>query len=466
VETIAAIATPGGHGGIGIIRISGLQAKPILNRLFHASGRKRHAEGAGQAAALRSHRMYHGHIKDPFNGMSVDEVMAVVMEAPRSYTREDVVEIQCHGGPAILEKILELVIGQGARLAEAGEYTRRAFMNGRIDLSQAEAVADVINAQSQGAIQIASRQLGGELRRRVERLIARATDFAAEIEAGIEFPEDLESEADRRKLAQQLEGELLPDLERLIASYRLGHLVRDGLQVVIAGRPNVGKSSLMNRLIEKDKAIVTPIAGTTRDLVEDSFRLNGYNVHLSDTAGLHPSSDPVEIVGIRKARERLSAADLVLLMVEANDPFTAEDGVILGMVAKQKAILVINKMDLVAAGTRIDPPGNFGKLPAVCISALDGTGVGRLKGAIAAHGLGAVDRHAQDAVVSNLRHKRCLEGALGALHKAGQGLISGLFDDMIAMELQEAIKELKKITGEDIGEAVLGAIFEKFCIGK
>jgi tRNA modification GTPase len=466
VETIAAIATPMGHGGIGIVRISGSRAKKIVGRLFRPQGRSMpEAEGAA-GRAFRSHFLHYGHIIDPLTANVIDEAMVVLMEAPRSYTREDVVEIQSHGGAVTLGLILELVLSQGARHAEAGEFTQRAFLNGRIDLSQAEAVADLINANSRNALLMASKQLGGELRVAIEHLVQQLTAMAADIEARIEFSDELETPLDRGHFTKALHRDILPVIERLHNSYQQGHLLYDGFKVAIAGRPNVGKSSLMNRLIGKDKAIVTPIAGTTRDIVEQSFTLNSLSVHLSDTAGLRCSSDEIEMVGIQKARECLADADMVLLVMDAVAPYLDEEAAILKEISPGKTVLVINKTDLLIHSTTKGGSPVFRGLPETRVSALTGEGIENLKSMIAARGSSIAGGPGNGTVIFRARHKQCLGEALDALQALINGMGAGDSEEFLSMDLQEAIKSLKKISGGGLDEDIIETIFRNFCIGK
>ncbi len=466
METIAAIATPMGPGGIGIIRISGSRAHGILDRLFRPKARDKADRSITIGGGLRSHVLRYGHIVDPVSERVIDEVMAVIMKAPRSYTREDVVEIQSHGGPVSLALILDQVLAQGARLAEAGEFTQRAFLNGRIDLSQAEAVADLINAKSSDALYAAAKQLGGELKSVIEQLIQWLTEMAAELEARIEFPDELESALDIDSFSRDIQNNILPTIQRLIGSYRQGHLLFEGFKVAIVGRPNVGKSSLMNRLVGKDKAIVTPIAGTTRDVVEHTFFLNSLSIHLSDTAGMRCSSDAIEMVGVHKARECLAEADMALVVMEATAPFSIEDAAILKEVSPQKAIVVINKMDLLDAPPITADAPIFNGVPQSRVSALTGEGVEQLKAMILAHGSAAVDTPPCETIVFRARHLQCLVEAFDALQRLCNGLTAGASEDFLSMDLQGGIQSLKKISGGGLDEDILDTIFRNFCIGK
>ena len=321
-STIAAVATPIGRAGIGIIRMSGGQAVSIGQQIFRP-GKPGSNAGDRPSAKIDSHQMVYGHIVDPSGGHVVDEVMLVVMQAPRSYTREDVVEIHSHSGPAILNKVLSLVLELGARLAEPGEFTRRAFMNGRIDLSQAEAVIDVINARTETSLGVAAMQLQGEIRDTVERWRFELKNLIATIEAEIEFGEETGRLYDPSSVRAAVKNNLIGPLKASIATYDSGHLLRDGLQIVVIGRPNVGKSSLLNRLIKKERAIVTAHPGTTRDSIEESLSIRGIPTVITDTAGLHAAVEPVEQLGIRKTHEYIEQSDLILFMVAADEGVVA-----------------------------------------------------------------------------------------------------------------------------------------------
>jgi tRNA modification GTPase len=466
-ETIAAIATPPGRGGIGIIRISGTHALAVATTLFRSGPGGATMQKVRAAHPFKPHHLHYGHIIDPNNGHAVDEVLLAVMTAPHSYTREDVVEIQSHGGAVIVQNILRLILQSGVRLAEPGEFTRRAFLNGRIDLTQAEAVADLINARSQSAISIAARQLSGGLKNNIQAIVHEMNALVADIEAGIEFGEDVSSDAcDTEQIRNALAKSIIDPIQRLINSYQSGQMMREGIRLAIVGRPNVGKSSLLNRLIDREKAIVTPIPGTTRDPVEAITIIEGLSVNIIDTAGLHDSYDPVERIGIQKTNETIENADLTLFVIEANQGATAADDQILRNINDGRLLLVVNKMDMLDASRGLDLPEEYRKLSVVRISALSGSGLDKLKAAVAAF-FQVDSRDMQSgAVICDMRHKLSLESALGSAKHALAALDEGLPEDIVVMDLQQAIAQIKEITGEFAGQEVLDAIFRRFCIGK
>lgn len=457
-DTIAAIATPVGTGGIGIIRISGKRACSVAKTLFKRSSGN---------PILRSHQLHHGHILDPINGTIIDEVLLTVMKAPRSYTREDVVEIQSHSGPIVLSKILELVLSNGARMAEAGEFTRRAFLNGRIDLSQAEAVAEMITARNKAALSIASDHLSGKMKGAIENILDQITSQMAMIEAGIEFPEEIEEDITDIELIENINKNAISSIETLIKQYEDGHVVRDGLRLSVVGRPNVGKSSLLNYLIEKERAIVTPIAGTTRDLIEETFNICGIPIIISDTAGLHSTEDIVEIIGIRKTRENMIHADIILFVVDGTMQTSDEEWEEIYKIQEEKnTVLVINKIDLIDDEFKVQVPPQLSHLKQIKLSALTGQNVDRLKKLISKLYLNETTFQTGHAIIPNLRQKELLERAKAYLLKAVDGIKNGETSELIVYDLDAALKMLKGITGEIIDGDILDQIFSRFCIGK
>lgn len=466
-ETIAAIATPPGRGGIGIIRLSGTHALAVATTLFRSGPVGATMQKERAAHAFKPHHLHYGHIIDPKNGHTVDEVLLAVMPAPHSYTREDVVEIQSHGGAIIVQNILRLILQRCVRLAEPGEFTRRAFLNGRIDLSQAEAVADLINARSESAISMAARQLSGGLKNKIQEIVHQMNALMADIEAGIEFGEDVSSDgSDAEQLRHALVKSIIDPIQRLIDSYQSGQMLRQGIRLAIVGRPNVGKSSLLNRLIDREKAIVTPIPGTTRDPVEAITSIEGLSVNIVDTAGLHDSDDPVERIGIQKTNETIESADLTLFVIEANQAATEADDQILRHIKEGRLLLVVNKIDLLDASRGLDLPEEYRNLSTVRLSALSGAGLDQLKAAIAAFFKVDARDVQSGAVICDMRHKLSLENALESAKHALAALDEGLPEDIVVMDLQQAIAQIKEITGEFAGQEVLDAIFSKFCIGK
>lgn len=465
-DTIAAIATPPGRGGIGIVRISGPRAVSIAAALFRRSGADSRAPGETTDAETReSHRLYHGFVAEPETGRTIDEVLLAVMRAPRSYTREDVVEIQAHAGPAALRAILELLLRRGARLAEPGEFTRRAFLNGRIDLSQAEGVMDLISARSRVALSAASAQVEGALRREVETIRAALLEIVARIEAAIDFPEEADDGLSAETARNRLEREVLEPVADLLRRAEDGRTAREGVRTVVAGRPNVGKSSLMNRLLGRERAIVTPVPGTTRDIIEEPMVLEGMSLILTDTAGLRDTEDPVERIGVARARERLAEADLVLLVTEAADPPGPGDRDIAAAAGDRPLIWVANKADLADETTLPAPPPGWERFPRQAVSAKTGAGMDALVRRMA-EALESASDAVSHGAIPNLRHRVLLTETLEATRQALSALSSGLPFELAAIDLKTAYERLGDIPGETAREDVLDEIFGKFCIGK
>ena len=458
-DTIAAIATPEGMGGIGIIRISGARALDLAMGLFRPSKRP-HLGG------LDSHRIYHGHIIDPNNGQPLDEVFFLYMQAPRSYTREDVVEVHAHGSGVVLRTILELVVQRGARLAEAGEFTRRAYLNGRIDLAQAEAVIDIINAKSVRALQVATAQAQGYLSDRIVAIINGLNDLCAELEARIEFPDEQEDETDPVQLGGALRERAIEPLEALVAGCRNHHALREGIRLPIIGKPNVGKSSLLNALANKARAIVTAIPGTTRDVVEYTIDIRGFPFILQDTAGLHATRDPIESIGVQKTEECINGAQLVLFMVDASRPLDDDDFIILRRLGQTPHILVWNKIDLLGEGSLPVCPESVTRQTQVRVCAVTGGGLEKLKQVVAQRlDVQPVDG-GQALIVPNLRHKIALEEAAACCNRAMEGLRSALPVDLIADDLKAGTFALEAIRGRRGGQELMDLVFSRFCIGK
>jgi len=451
-DTIAAISTPMGEAGIGIVRLSGPRAFAIARRLFRPHRPR---------PAWQSHRLYLGHIVDP-QGDIIDEVMVTLMRAPYTYTREDVVEINCHSGYGVLRRVLDLALAAGARLARPGEFTLRAYLSGRLDLTQAEAVLEVIRARTETHLQVAAAHLQGGLGRRLARMRQDLLDLGARVEAALDFPEEA-GELPPASVQEGLDLQLRT-LNTLADSYEAGRLLREGLLAVIAGRPNVGKSSLLNRLLNMERAIVTEIPGTTRDLVEESITLGGAVVRFSDTAGLRPAQDRVEELGIERTRERLGQADMVLYLVDASAPLASEDGAALAELAGQPGLLVVNKLDLPQCVSDAELSG-LSAWPLAKISAKTGQGIEALKEKIVAQTLGG-GLKVQGEVVTQARHHEHLRQCLAYLGQA-RGLLSPKTPwELVALELAAAIRELGEVTGEEVGEAILDRIFGQFCLGK
>lgn len=466
-DTIAAIATPRGHGGIGIIRISGPKALAIAQTLFRAKHNDiRIGNMASSINAAQSHRLIYGTIIDPHTQNILDEIMAVYMPAPRSYTCEDVVEFQTHGGPVILDTVFRLICLQGARPAQPGEFTQRAFLNGRIDLTQAEAVADMIAASNEHATNMAAQHLSGKLKTTLRMLIEALTELLADVEAAIEFPDDIGEPYDRSYLLTHLTQRLLQPVDQLLQTFTIGRIVREGLRLAIVGRPNVGKSSLLNALIESNRAIVTELPGTTRDTIEAPATVDGFPIIFIDTAGLHQSKDPVESIGMQKTEETIQTADLVLLVVESNHLDHPQDLSIFRQIGQKPVHLVINKIDLVIDPDQLQVRPQFSALTVSSISALHGTGLAQLKTTIRQLCLDQPAPTDESVIITNARHYATLQQILECLQNAQLGLSQGVPEDIVAIDLHQALAFLQRLVGDSFDQDLLDTIFKRFCIGK
>jgi tRNA modification GTPase len=438
-DTIAAISTPLGVGGIGIVRLSGPQARQVLEKIF----RRRIPGGP-----LLSHRLYLGEVlrpEGPFSGGVIDEVLAVFMEKPRTYTREDVVEIQAHSGILILQEILNAVLQSGARLAEPGEFTKRAFLNGRIDLTQAEAVIDLIQSKTRKSLEMANLQRQGRLGTEVRQVRDRLLDLLAQVEASIDFPEDEVPELSNENIHLQLQWAL----------ERLNPLL-----------PNVGKSSLLNALLREDRAIVTPVPGTTRDVIEEGVNVRGIFLKLMDTAGLHQTKDAVEGEGVRRTWNRLAQADLVILVVDGSEPLTPDDLDILQEVRDKRTVVAINKNDLPLCVNLQELAGQMPGIPLIPVSALHHQRIGHLEDAIRDRVLNGTSDSSSEILLSNLRHKQALERAREGLERAMEATQLNLSAEFLSVDLGAALQALGEMVGETTSEDFLERIFSQFCIGK
>jgi tRNA modification GTPase len=458
-DTIAAISTPVGEGGIGIVRLSGPEAASIAAALFRPAA-------SGAARPPVPYHLHYGHILDPETGERVDEVLIAHMPAPSTYTRQDVVEINGHGGIVALRLILALCLRMGARLAEPGEFTARAFLNGRLDLAQAEAVLDVVRAKTDRSLQAAVEQLAGQLSGEVRALRAVLLAALAHLEAAIDFPED---EIPVRDIGLDLE-QAGAGLAHLLADADRGILLRQGLRTAIVGRPNVGKSSLLNRLLRTSRAIVTEFPGTTRDTLEETLNLQGVPIVLVDTAGIGArAQDPIEALGIERSRAALAQADLALLVVDASRPPAYPDRALAALVGNRPAIVVLNKIDLVSAlpegHVRADGRSCLLDAPAVPLSALTGKGLDGLEAAIVAPVLSGQVAPSAPAV-THPRHQEVLSRALDHVRAAQQANCAGLAADLVAIDLSAAVHALGEITGQTASDELVSTIFGAFCVGK
>jgi tRNA modification GTPase len=457
--TIAALATPPGIGGICIIRISGPASVAIARAVFQPAGKR--------IAEFESHRLYLGRLVDPASGQILDEVLLALMKAPRSYTREDVVEINAHGGPVAAREILRVVLDLGAELAQPGEFTRRAFLNGRIDLTQAEAVVDLIQARTARFLQSAAAQAGGVLKQEIGRVREACTEVLANLNAGIDFPEDVGELSDSPALAAALRERLIAPMAQLLQNCADGRVLREGLKVVIIGKPNVGKSSLMNRLLARERAIVTTHPGTTRDIIEDNLIVKGVPVSLADTAGIRDSVEPVELIGMRKALEQAQDADLILFVIEAHQPLDAQDLAIFENIRSKPVFLVLNKADLIGpGGLAIETPADWPTEGRYLLSALSGQGVDTLRDALNQSAGGAKGFSPAGAVIPNLRQKILLERCLAAASAAVDELERDAPAEIIAFHLADVLDGCAEILGIHARVDILESIFSRFCIGK
>ena len=459
-DTIAAVATPAGTGGVGVIRVSGPLSPGILSEIFRPK-----PAGAPPAPRL----MRYGHVLDASGGV-IDEVLAVYMPAPHSYTAEDVAEIHCHGGVVVTEAVLRRVLECGARIAEPGEFTRRAFLNGRIDLTRAEAVIDVINSRTDMARRAAVNRLKGGLFERINAQRRRLLDLIADIEVSIDYPEH-DMETQNLRSAAETAGEILAGLRALLAGFETGSALQNGVNAVIAGKPNVGKSSLMNALLMSDRAIITDTAGTTRDVLRERVSLGNIPLNLSDTAGIRPAEElenAAERIGVEKAGDEIRQADIVLLVLDASRPPDAVDLRLLADTAGKRRLILLNKSDLPRAAGIDDTVTAYHIEPenVISVCARTGEGLDALRGRLERLFLQGRLPQNEELFVSNLRHKNLLEQAAAALERALAAIAAGLPEDFVSQDLQAAFRRLGEIIGEDVSDAISDAIFSRFCLGK
>jgi len=451
-DTIAAVSTPLGTAGIGIVRISGPGAKPLVKQVFRP---KRAAE------ALQSHRLTLGDFIDPDTGETVDEVLLSVMEAPHSYTREDVVEINSHSGYLLLSRILHILFKQGARPAEPGEFTFRAFMNGRIDLSQAEAVMDLIRAPSEKGLRLAADQVKGRFRTSVDRLRLKAVDHLARVEVGIDYPE----EPDTLPATAEIEEDLIRPIREIIGGHSQRKIWMEGVETVIIGRVNTGKSSLLNRLLDEERAMVTPIPGTTRDVIESILYIDGLPLRLSDTAGFRRGKGTLEKMGMDLTRRKMEAADLILFVVDRSRPLQEEELDMIGRLQERRRVVILNKIDLPSKVHEKDLKEALRGGPLVSVSALTGEGIDALRRVIKDLVL-AGEAHPGPSVAPNVRQRLALEEACRSFTAAAEHLREGMPLEIVAVDMNEGLSALGEITGQTTTEDVLHRVFSQFCLGK
>ncbi len=452
-DTIAAISTPKGEGGIAIIRISGDKSFEIMDKIFVKKNPN---------ADLGFYKLNYGFIKD--GEKTVDEVMAVRLKAPKSYTCEDIVEINCHGGTLVSEKVLELVLRNGARHAESGEFTKRAFMNGRIDLSQAEAVMDIIQGKTEKSVSLSLDQLRGDLRDKVNQFKKALLDITAHVNVVLDYPEEGIDDPLPAELRNNLE-KVYEEANRLIDSYDTGKKIKEGIKTVIVGKPNVGKSTLLNALLHEERAIVTHVAGTTRDVIEEIINIKGVPLVLVDTAGIRKTDDIVENIGVEKSKQFIGKADLVLLVLDASKELENEDIEVINQIKenKKKVIVLLNKIDL---NKKINLAGhNLENI--VEISAKDNIGIEDMQEKIYSYIVEEdVENSSEKLIITNIRHKTALEKTKDAIKNIFETIDMGLPMDLISVDLKEALDSLSEITGEISSEDILDHVFGNFCVGK
>lgn len=455
-DTIAAISTPPGEGAISIVRLSGEQALTVAQQIFKGKALTKCA----------SHTINYGHVVDPKTQAVVDEVMVSVLKAPKTYTREDMVEINTHGGIVATNHVLQLLLSHGARLAEPGEFTKRAFLNGRIDLTQAESVMDLIRAKTDRAMQVAVNQLDGNLSHLIKNIRQEILDALAQVEVNIDYPEYDAVETMTTKMLLEKATTVRKQVQQLLATANQGKVLREGLATAIVGRPNVGKSSLLNHLLHEDKAIVTDVAGTTRDVIEEYVNVRDVPLKLVDTAGIRDTDDKVEKIGVERSRKAITAADLVLLVLNNSEPLTTEDQALLNLTANKKRIVILNKTDL---PVQLDETALKQKVPAddiIAISALTANGIDQLESRIAQLFWGGIDNSQSTTLVSNARQIGLLNQADQALGDVLQGIAAGMPVDLVQIDMTRAWDLLGEITGDSYQDELLDQLFSQFCLGK
>jgi tRNA modification GTPase len=453
-DTIAAISTPRGEGGIGIVRLSGDSAFEIVEKIFRPKSGKKISE-------LRNFSINYGHIYDREN--LVDEVMVSVMKGPNTYTKEDIVEINCHGGLVVTEKILETVLKYGARLSEPGEFTRRAFLNGRIDLTQAEAIIDIIHSKTEKSVSLSLNQLRGDLKEQIEHLKKLVLDVAAHINVVLDYPEEGIDDPLPANLVGNLQ-EVIETTDKLIRSYDKGKMIKEGIKTAIVGKPNVGKSSLLNSVLKEDRAIVTHVPGTTRDVIEEVVNLKGIPLILVDTAGIRTTDDIVENIGVEKSKKMIEKADLILFVVDGGRELEPEDFEIHNAINAEKVIGIINKIDM-------ERKADISKLTKVTkwieISAKENLGIDEMEDEIYNHIVdGSIEDSSEKITITNVRHKSALEKTKQYVENMFETINLGLPMDLLAVDIKGALDSLSEVTGEISSEDLLDHIFSNFCVGK
>lgn len=454
-DTIAAIATAPGEGGIGIIRISGEKSKSILDNIFIAAN----------PSGMENRKMCYGNIVDPKSESIVDEVLCVYMKAPKTYTMEDVVEINCHGGMVPLRRTLELVLANGARMAEPGEFTKRAFLNGRLDLSQAEAVIDVIKAKTDKGFDVALNQLEGVFSKHIKQIRNKLVDILVNLTVNIDYPDEDIEEMTYDQLHNDLQN-VRRDVEELLLSSETGKIMRDGLNVAIIGKPNVGKSSLMNSLLKETRAIVTEIPGTTRDTIEEHISIKGIHVRLTDTAGIRETNDIIEKIGIEKSKESFNQADLVIFIIDSSRPLEQEDFEIINVINPEKTIILLNKIDLKTITSKDDILGKIPNISIIETSMENQMGISEIEDKIVSLVYGGKISQNNNLIVTNIRHKDILEKAKKSLDDALSMVDLREAFEFIEIDVNSTYEALGEIIGETVQDDIINEVFARFCLGK
>jgi len=455
-DTIAAISTPPGEGAISIVRLSGEEALPIAEKIFKGRDLQK----------VASHTINYGHIVDPENGEVIDEVMVSVLRAPKTYTREEMVEINTHGGIVATNHVLQLLLSHGARLAEPGEFTKRAFLNGRIDLTQAESVMDLIRAKTDRAMQVAVNQLDGNLSRLIKNIRQEILDALAQVEVNIDYPEYDAVETMTTKMLLEKATMVKKQIEQLLATASQGKVLREGLATAIVGRPNVGKSSLLNYLLHEDKAIVTDVAGTTRDVIEEYVNVRNVPLKLIDTAGIRETDDKVEKIGVERSKQAITQADLVLLILNNSEALTDEDRTLLAATQDKKRLVILNKTDLPVKLDEAELQQTVAPENIIAISALTATGVDQLEQRIADLFWGGIDNSQSTTLVSNARQIGLLNQAKQALDDVLAGIQAEMPVDLVQIDMTRCWDLLGEITGDAYQDELLNQLFSQFCLGK
>ncbi len=454
-DTIAAIATAMTNSGIGIVRISGMEAFDIIQKIYVGKNNK-------NLASVKSHTIHYGYIVD--GDETIDEVLVMIMKGPHSFTGEDTVEIDCHGGVYVVKRILETVIKYGARPAEPGEFTKRAFLNGRMDLSQAEAVIDVINSKNEYALKSSVSQLKGTVQKKIKEIREEIIYHTAFIETALDDPEHISVDGYGEKLKITVD-KLLDELDELLKSSDNGRIIKEGIKTVIVGKPNAGKSSLLNVLVGEDRAIVTDIAGTTRDVLEESIQLNGISLNVMDTAGIRDTDDVVEKIGVDKAKAHANEADLIIYVVDASRELDENDFEIIHMIQDKKAVILLNKSDLDTVVTK-DMIKLHVEKPMIEISAKEESGIKELEETLKEMFFHGEISFNDEVYITNIRHKTAIQDAYDSLEKVNVSIENNMPEDFYSIDLLDAYESLGSITGETIGEDLVNEIFSKFCMGK